>query len=282
MLEGQARAGRHRFDQLANRVEPLDARGDRHARLVAVDLGHQSLPAVVADVRQVRDHQVVVARRHAVHNLHLERQPEPRGVFARDLHGFGRHLRCAHLQVRALVEQGQCDCARTGAHVVHARPLGEVERGLHEQLALRARDHHSTIHHELDVAESLAPDDVGHRLALVAPPDVLGDHAGSRRRDLHVGIEEKPLARDVHRVGDQQLSVELRRGAAGRAESGRGGLDGLPDDQLLTVSAASSIRRFSSDSSAAVKSSSSPPSTPGRLPFVRPTRWSVTRSCGKL
>ena len=69
--------------------------------------------------------------------------------------------------------------------------------------------------------------------------------------------------------------------AASRAVGG--GVEGVARGvNVPTGSAASSMRRFSSASSAAVNSSSSPLRTPGRLPFVRPTRWSVTRSCGKL
>ena len=55
VLERDAGPRRNVGDQFANRIEPLGTRGDRHPRLVLVDLGHQALPAVVTDVREIRE-----------------------------------------------------------------------------------------------------------------------------------------------------------------------------------------------------------------------------------
>ena len=94
----------------------------------------------------------------------------------------------------------------------------------------------------------------------------------------------------AERIRDEHLGIEPRRGTPGGGERRDGRFEGIANGRPRArrgpgpaqAAVTSSIRRFSSASSAAVKSSSSPARMPGRLPFVSPTRWSVTRSCGKL
>jgi hypothetical protein len=94
----------------------------------------------------------------------------------------------------------------------------------------------------------------------------------------------------AERIRDENLGIEPRGGAPGCGERRHGCLDGVANggpyegsgSAAAQAAVTSSIRRFSSASSAAVKPSSSPARMAGRFPLVRPTRWSVTRSCGKL
>ena len=162
----------------------------------------------------------------------------------------------------------------------------KLEAGLDEDLGVRPGDQHARVHVQLEEAERLAPEDVGHRLAPLAashervearrlaglqPAGGAGDEAGA------VGVKD---------LGEQYLGVEAG-GVAPRGGQAVGGArqrvaDGVVSDRHVSAACASSARRRSSASSAPVSSSSSPPSTFSTLWTVRFTRWSVMRSCGKL
>ena len=146
---------------------------------------------------------------------------------------------------------------------------------------------HAPIDGHLDVAKAAAPEYVGHRLPGHAPAHPLADQPVRGWRDRHARVGNERGAVDADRVCHQQLGVQPRRLAARRLKGVGRGAHGLADrgrDWAHPASgeAASSLRRFSSASSAAVKSSSSPPSTRCTSPRVSFTRWSVTRSWGKL
>ena len=163
-----------------------------------------------------------------------------------------------------------------------ARSIRKVQRSLNEQLGLRARDQDAPIDFQLDVAECLTPEDVGNGLAGAAAADALADHTRGRRRDRARRVGDDVGARHAERVRNQELRVQARRVAACRRQRIDGSAERVANVQLAPTEAASSRRRFSSASSAAVNSSSSPAMIAGSPFFVTLTRWSVTRSWGKL
>ena len=116
---------------------------------------------------------------------------------------------------------------------------------------------------------SLPTEDVRRRLALVAAPDVLGDHAGGAGGSPCPG-RGTALAAHTQCVGEQELRVQPRTPAASRLERGGRSVEGVPGCQLPTGSAASSIgasARLERRGELVARGE-----TPGRLPLVSPTR----------
>ncbi len=83
----------------------------------------------------------------------------------------------------------------------------ESDRQLDQQLGLRPRDQHAAVHRQLDEPETLAPEDVRHRLARHPAPDALADHAGGVRLYGPVPVGDQLVALDAERVGE---TVEIR------------------------------------------------------------------------
>ena len=142
--------------------------------------------------------------------------PAARRSRARPRRASGDTSDALTLEIGALVEQRQRDRARAGSDVMHRErpPAGRAPASTSSS-RLRPRHHHPRIDHQLDVAEALAPEDVGHRLALVARCARVSAITRAAGGGIsHVRVEEEPLARDPQRVGDQ----ELERRARGEAQ----------------------------------------------------------------
>ncbi len=286
-LHGQERDAARRHDQPADDVEAVLAAEQRLARLVP-DVARQHLAR--RDVGRVGDDGVERAgdRLEQVALQHLHVEPEPGGVGPRHRERARAELRGHHVEVGALGLERQRDRPRARADVGHARAARQVERGLDDVLGLRARDEHARVDGQVDGAEALAAEQVGDGLALAAARGQVHERARLVGLEPALGIDDQRGAVDPQHVREQQLGVEPRRLAAGRAQSDDGGVERVADARAREqppghqAEAASSRARFSASCSAAVCSSSSPPSTCSRLWTVSLERWSVTRPCGKL
>ena len=240
--------------------------------------------------RAGREAEVEVARRHPPQDDGIELHAQACGVLAGDRDRRCRSVARADPQVGPLVEKGKSHRAATGAYLVGARARGELEGDLHEQLVsgrgIKTRASTATSIYR----NPLRREDVGHGLTGHAPPDALAEEPG-RARGHPLPMSERSSARSSPSASaEQQLRVEGRRVASRRIERRDCRANGLPRprdlpkrlDHPFPGEAASSLRRFSSASRAAVNSSSSPASTRAISPLLSFTRWSVTRSCGKL
>ena len=168
-------------------------------------------------------------------------------------------------------------------------PRPQLQRQLDQQLGLGPRDQHPPVDRQLDVAEALAAEDVGDRLAPQPPPHHLPEAPRRRRRHLRARVGDQ---RARGRTRSPPRAAVRRRGAAistpaaaarrPRRRAPRACLPRRGHRRRHPTAAASSLWRFSSAASASVNSASSPPRTPSRLCEVSLIRWSVTRPWGKL
>src|SRR5688572_17431028 len=145
--------------------------------------------------------------------------------------------------------------------------------GVHQRFAVWARHQNSRGDFELDCPKRALADDVGDRLAALAPRDQLFERA----RNLVWRVQQQLLAIDTERMCEQQLRIEQWRVGYVR-ETLRG---------LRNRAHASSRPASRSASSSAIRASTnSPRPGPSRIASslcsVRLMRWSVTRPCGKL
>ena len=180
--------------------------------------------------------------------------------------------------VRPLVGERERDRAAPGADVDDARrvdPAEQREGALDHDLGLRARHERASVGPERQPAEAPLAEHVGERLARGPALDELAHGAGVGlvERIGPPGRELEP--REAERVRGDQLGVELRRVDARALE------EPAALAQQLAERHSPSRRRRSSAVSASVNSSSAPCSTSSSR-TVTFTRWSVTRSCGKL
>ena len=182
------------------------------------------------------------------------RQAEPLGVAARHLQRAGRNVDREDGRRRKQLGQRQRDGARAGADVGHAGrrdnrrslddrvpvPSRERLRGVHaagqplarhldQRLGVGARDQHARVDGELQPPELFLADQVGDRLAGLAPLDERadgGELVGQKRPiELHVELQ----ARQTERVRHQQLGVEARRRQVPLGEPGDRPADDLED-----------------------------------------------------
>src|SRR5262249_14341505 len=157
-------------------------------------------------------------------------------------------------------------------------PGDRGKRTLDHDLGLRPRDEGTRVRLERQPAKVPVAEDVRERLAPAAPL-----HEEPQAGELGLGegvvVALVPLeARAAQPVREDQLGVETRGiDALAGEEIARPGQD-LPERQPPPPSSA---RRCASAVRASVNSSRSPASTSWRRALT-PTRWSVTRSCGKL
>src|SRR5262249_1235717 len=260
---------------------------DESERLTSVDEGLARLVVELRlkllarqDVRRVGDDEVerpldpVEEVCHTGLDLELERG----GILASQRDRVRRAVGRQHGRVGPLVFDRERDRAGAGADVENLRrrdALDSRERALGDDLRLRPRHERPRVRGERQPPEAPLPQDVGKRLT-AAP--ALHENAGlgpllvgERAVVLRVELD----AREPERVREQELRVDPR------------GVDALSLEvvgcraQHLAEAHCPSARRRSSAVSASVTSSRSPPSTSSSRALT-PTRWSVTRSCGKL
>ena len=173
VLEGDPPARRDLGEHAADHAEAVLAAiaGDGDPRL-APDLGRALEDGRVGDVGEVGEDEVdllvEILVRKALLDRDLEVDAEPLGVLAGDFGRLGREVGGGHLQVRALVEQGEGDGAGSGADLVHAGALGQLGGDLDQQAGLPARDQHPRVDGDVDPLEGLVAEDVGERLVLGA------------------------------------------------------------------------------------------------------------------
>src|SRR6266511_1531163 len=159
------------------------ARGDeRLARLVARDLGLEPIDLGRVDVGRVRDDQVEGAlqsgKELSLDELDAIRESGSRPVLIGHGQSALRGLRGDDARPRMLIRDGERDRARADADVEDARlsHIGEeLEAALDDRLGLRPGDEHARIDSKAEPAETPLAQEVGERLAPLAPLDELAE-----------------------------------------------------------------------------------------------------------
>ncbi len=128
-------------------------------------------------------------------------------------HGFQHAIHGSHVPGRTLAGQGQGNRATASAQVEDLGGCGrqQLQRGLHQQLGVRARDQRVRRNFQVELPETLLAEDVRHRLTAAAALQILGE--GQRRFARHdalrPGVQE--AAGLAQRGGQQQFGIQARR-----------------------------------------------------------------------
>ena len=247
---------------------------------VAPDLARESGQLAGGHVRGVRDHDVeALVRADGVPEVagpELDRGIERQRVLPGDGEGVlgdvGRDDRGAPLERERHPEH-----AGAGAEVERGAALGQGrERGLGDELRLRARHEDPCVHRERAAVELLAADQVGGRFTVGSPADELAVRRELRLAERLVEVEVEPDAIAPQRRREQHLGGEprgidplLREEVLGPGEE----LDGRPDVRHARFSASAGSPFAASRSAWAAKkvrqasttSWTSPSITAGRL-----------------
>ena len=185
------------------------------------------------------------------------------------------------------------DPQRWRAHVARygGQPRAHrLERRIHEELGLGARDQGAIVGADRQPVELPEAAQVGHRLALLPPDDERLERRPGPVAHERFRVREDPGPVRAQGPGQQQLRVQARRpGARGGETVGGGRHQGRDDGRGLghrgypPISVRSWRRSaWSAIWRASISASICPSSTPGTLWIVTPIRWSVTRLSGKL
>ncbi len=275
--------------ELLDEAQAFGAAVEGEAWLVAADLGGKRFPVVRSAVGQVGGDEVDRLSKRgeevALQEADAGGEAEALGVAAGEVEGSGGTVGGDDLGVREGGSQGESDGAAAGADVDDGdgRILGPaVDDGqglLDEELGLGSGDRGDGRDLKLKSVELLAADDVGGGLTLEAAVEQSAVGGIGVGREL-VGQSLVELgAVEAEDVAEEDLRLEGRFVDARLCEAGGGLAKGLAQGQARV-----SRRRWAWSwvERASRISSISPSRMAGRLwKFVR-TRWSVTRSWGKL
>ena len=176
---------RQLFEQHHDRLQAGRARHQGVSRLVLADLGRQLIPFGLGDIREVREEQIEGTpvglgspSESTPRRTTSTRSARPRrSTFVWATLTASKEMSVATTRdSRKLVGDRQGDRATAGADVEDILRL-QLQRDLDEQLGLRPRDQDPPVDDQLDPPESLAAQDVGHRLAPDAAADRLREPA---------------------------------------------------------------------------------------------------------
>ena len=250
------------------------------------ELTGQLCPVALGYVGRVGQNRVPAAAEpvEEVSLLEANVEPEAVAVGGRYRKRFVADVAGRHLQVRALLLERERHRAATGPDVEHARAGGKAERGLDQQLGLRAGDQDPAVDLQLDPPEAPASQQVGDRLAIPrAARDELAEEASLARLEFAFRPGDQRLPAYADGLGQEELGVQPGSRAARGTYRHHRAVERFGDAGTAHQDAsawAARRRLFSSAWRAAVNSSSPPSRTPSRSWTVSLIRWSVTRRSG--
>ena len=222
VLERQVRSRRRLAHQRADGVEALGPGHERVARLVAHDLGGQSGPFVLAHVRQVGEHQLVVPVRESRPHDHCKGQAQAGSAFAR-----ATSTAAAELSDALTIRSGRSwsSASATAPEPVPTSctraPSGSSSASSTSSSVSGTRDQHAHVHLELDVTE--APCARGCRPPARGPRGGVSARTGAATRREAIGSsgEDRIVARSTPSASATSSSAS-RRGVSQPAASSAG------------------------------------------------------------
>jgi hypothetical protein len=206
-----------------------------------------------------------------------------RGVGPGHLQRIAGAVERVDLEVRSPDGHRDGYAAATGTQIDDRGLRRKIERqhDVDDAFGLGPRDQYARVHVELESVELLHAGDVLGRFPRRAPGDprlvAFGDHVGQ----TFGASDEQASAVGVEQMRQQELGLEPGVRHAGVVEQ-RGGHGEAFSDRRQLLTSCLSFSAWSCEASESMISVIAPFMIAGRLCRVRPTRWSVTRFCGKL
>jgi len=204
-------------DDQAQIVETIDAGDQRTGRLEAhIALGQVRIGA--GDIRRVANDQLEALTLQRTEPMTAQHggvvQVQALAIALGQRDGFLHAIHGGDLPRRALAGQGQGNCAAAGAQVEHPGrgDRQQLQRGLYQQLGVRARDQGVRCDFQVELPETLLAQNIGHRLAATTALQVPGkfERRFTWYDALRPGVQKAPgLAQGR---SQQQLCVQARGG----------------------------------------------------------------------